>query len=56
MSQLQKFQFDKIESLQFNNGTDSIEIGPCYGWDEGHFDDEDYGKNITAEPFKLQAG
>ena len=34
MSQLQKFQFDKIGSLQFNNGTDSIEIGPCYEWDE----------------------
>jgi hypothetical protein len=31
MSQL---QFDKIGSLQFNNGTDSIEIGPCYEWDE----------------------
>jgi hypothetical protein len=45
MSQLQKFQFDKIGSLQFNNGTDNIEIGPCYMWDEGHFDDEDWGEN-----------
>jgi aminoglycoside phosphotransferase (APT) family kinase protein len=51
MSQLQKFQFDKIGSLQFNNGTDSIEIGPCYMWDEGHFSDEDWGENITVKPF-----
>ncbi|KAN0083177.1 hypothetical protein V8E54_002265 [Elaphomyces granulatus] len=51
MSQLQKFQFDKIGSLQFNSGTDSIEIGPCYKWDDGQIGDENYGKIAIIEQF-----
>jgi hypothetical protein len=51
MSQLQKFQFDKIGSLQFNNGTDSIEIGPCYRWDDSQIGDENYGKKIAIKQF-----
>ncbi|KAK9243771.1 hypothetical protein V1506DRAFT_523382 [Lipomyces tetrasporus] len=53
MSQLQKFQFDKIGSLEFENGTvgNSIRIGPCYRWDEGIFGDEDYGKDLRVEEF-----
>ncbi|KAN0069431.1 hypothetical protein V8E54_012446 [Elaphomyces granulatus] len=51
MSQLQKFQFDKIGSLQFNSGTDSIEIGPCYKWDDGQIGDENYGKIAIIKQF-----
>jgi len=51
MSQLQKFQFDRIGSLQFNNGKDSIEIGPCYKWDDGQIVDENYGKKISMKQF-----
>ena len=36
MSQLQKFQFDKLGSLQFNpeSPDDTPTIGPCYRWEE----------------------
>ncbi|KAK9428614.1 hypothetical protein V1505DRAFT_357644 [Lipomyces doorenjongii] len=53
MSQLQKFQFDKIGSLEFDNGTvgNSITIGPCYRWDEGILGDEDYGKDLRVQEF-----
>ncbi|KAL9132056.1 MAG: hypothetical protein Q9217_000184 [Psora testacea] len=51
ISQLRRFQFDKIGSLQFNGGTskDSITIGPCYKWDEGTIGDEDYGQKLSVE-------
>ena len=51
MSQLRRFQFDKIGSLQFNDGTskDSITIGPCYKWDEGAVGDKDYGQKLSVE-------
>ena len=45
MSQLRKFQFDKIGALQFLPGTsdslgDTITVGPCYQWEEPDFEDE----------------
>ena len=53
ISQLQRFQFDKIGSLQSNgdNTRDNITIGPCYKWDEGHINDQDYGQKLAVEKF-----
>ena len=51
MSQLRRFQFDQIGSLQFNDGLckDKITIGSCYNWDEGAIGDEDYGQKLTVK-------
>ncbi len=58
MSPLQRFQFDKIGSLQFNSGMgkDSIYHGPSYKWDEGAGGDKDYGQKLSMEqsgPFSM---
>lgn len=43
MSQLQKFQFDKIGALKFDpeSSADTVTVGPCYQWDGSDFEDED---------------
>ena len=56
MAQLERFQFDKIGSLQFNGDltSDGITIGPCYIWDEETGDNEDDEEKMAVkqlEPF-----
>ena len=53
MSQLQKFQFPMIGSLESEDGVSEgkSRIGPCYRWDEGIFGDEDYGMNPQIDEF-----
>lgn len=50
MTQLQKLQFDKMGSLQFNNespkGTPTI--GPCYRWDQGAQENEDGKQKVLT--------
>ena len=58
MSQLRKFQFNKIGSLVLTDKVEpynKISIGPIYDFDEGDPDDENYGEEIKVEqsgPFK----
>ena len=52
MSQLRKFQFSKIGSLELTNEAkpyNKISIGPIYGFDEGDRFDENYGEQIKVE-------
>lgn len=55
LSQLQKFKFDKIGSLEFDDNNEvarsSVMIGPCYGWNEGVLGDDDYGRNPQVGEF-----
>ena len=53
MSQLQKFQFPMIGSLESEDGIPEsrTKIGPCYRWDEGIFGDENYGMNLQVDEF-----
>lgn len=53
VSQLQKFSFDQIGSLRFNDSTgkNNIEIGLCYDWDEGCFGDGDFGQKLEVQAF-----
>lgn len=54
LSQLRKFTFDKIGSLEVdcsgnNNNTDKINIGPCYDWNEGVLGQDNYGMDPEIE-------
>lgn len=51
MSQLQKFQFPMIGSLEAGDGISEsrIKIGPFYRWNEGIFGDEHYGMNLQVD-------
>jgi len=53
MSQLQKFRFDKIGSLQFtdNMTCNEIKIGPCYCYDQGILGDENYGNELALQSY-----
>lgn len=56
LSQLQKFHFSKIGSLEFGSDNktaeNSVNIGPFYEWNEGTFDDDDYGRNLQIDEFR----
>ncbi|PGH15954.1 hypothetical protein AJ79_02121 [Helicocarpus griseus UAMH5409] len=57
VSELQKFRFDEIGSLQINGETEittsnllDVSIGPCHSYDEGIFGQMDYRRKLEISP------